>query len=521
MRDETEQISKAVAANSASTIDARGAQAQGLHVSLRQIDVEGRLGAASGPKSPSSSPTPTSTLSGIDWLDTFIDEILDGGTALEAAPAPTGRPASALAALPTEFTELRVSSAGSTMLGQVLLGYSPIIAASQGVIGTRLTVVPLRPSASIDAGALLEAIDEVWPSGSGIVSLNVASEALLNDVLRARPSANVMIEVPAFAAADPANSGALIELAARNSVLLLKGRPLRELPRRVLPCFKWSIIDLSEERRSDAAEPPPGVTRTIPHIQSGVRTMAEMRRSFARGAIAVIGWPLHDPIADAIQARPDLRVVLDALYRIEHGESAGAVDHVLMRDPVLAFELLQHVNADGAALSIETRSVSHAVSILGFEQLRRWLAGALGRSSDEFALRPVNFAALRRGLLMRMLAAGTGQQECRGELFICGVFSMLDRIYTRPIGELLRQLALPERVRAALVDRSGPYFPLLELARAIESELPHDIRAASNAVFVQPLEINRALLRSLMVASHLERPANSSVDARPAGIDPL
>ena len=42
------------------------------------------------------------------------------------------------------------------------------------------------------------------PSG-GKVSLNVVSESLLHDLLRASPSANLMVEVPAFMASDPAN----------------------------------------------------------------------------------------------------------------------------------------------------------------------------------------------------------------------------------------------------------------------------------------------------------------------------
>jgi EAL and modified HD-GYP domain-containing signal transduction protein len=320
----------------------------------------------------------------------------------------------------------------------------------------------------------------------------------------------MMIEVPAFVAADPANSDALLELAARDCALLLKGRPLRELPRLVLPCFKWSIVDLADERRTSGAEAPRGVTRTIPHIQSGVRTMAELRRSFALGAVAVIGWPLHEPIGDAAEARPDPSVVHAAIQHIDEDPSAKSVDHVLMRDPVLAFELLRHVNA-ADALSIETGSLRHAVSMMGQANLRRWLARMLSRGADGSSLRPVNFAALRRGLLMRMLAVGTGQPEARGELFMCGVLSLLDRIYARPMGELVRSLTLPEGVRAALVDRSGPYFPLLKLARTIEAEVPHDIREAADAAFIPPAEINRALLRSLLVASQLERPTAAPV----------
>lgn len=450
-------------------------------------------------------PRPHSTLNSVDWLDTFIDEVLDGPPVASEVGA---RPATAPTAGPqhTEFADFSIGRAAATVLARVLLGYSPVIDPAKGVIATRLTVVPVNSAAPVDAGALLEAIGEVWPAGGGIVSLNVASETLLADLLRARPPSNVMVEVPAFVAADPLHSQALVELARRHCALLLKGRPLRALPREVLPCFKWSIIDLSEERRAAQAPVPQGVTRSIPHIQSGVRTMAELRRSFALGAIAVIGWPLHAPLTDALEARPDTRVVMDALDRLDHGDPRQAIDHVLLRDPVLALELLQFLAAEGRSLAVETRSLEHAVSMLGPEALRRWLAKRLGGSDDDITLRPANFAALRRGLLMRMLAAGAGQQERRSELFMCGVFSLLDRIYARPMSELLRHLALPERVRAALVDRGGPYFPLLELARAVESEVPHDIRAASEAVFMQPLEINRALLRSLLVASHLEQP---------------
>ena len=511
MDDDVDDGKKAHLPGAKAARDERLAGEPGPAITLRSLDADAQPRPPSGPKSSTASarrqPGIASTASGVDWLDTIIDEVLeDSAKKIEAsARLPLVAPPSILSKQ-TEFADFSIGRAASTVLGQVILGYSPIIEQSQGVIGTRLTVVPVHASTSIDASALLEAISEVWPTDGGIVSLNIASETLLADLLRAHPFANVMIEVPAFVAADPINADALIKLAEADIALLLKGRPLRELPRQVLPCFKYSIVDLVEERRAIGAAPPRGVTRSIPHIQSGVRTMAELRRSFELGAIAVIGWPLHEPLAEMMEASPDRRVVLDAIQRIERGDSTESVDHVLMRDPVLAFELLDHVNSS-ADLRIETGSMQHAVSMVGRGNLRRWLVHLLSRSVDDVRLRPANFAALRRGLLMRMLAAGVGRQEARGELFMCGVFSLLDRIYARPVGELVQRLALPEHVHAALVDRGGPYFPLLELVRAIESEVPHDIRAASELVFIPPIEINRALLRSLLVASQLERPA--------------
>ncbi len=91
------------------------------------------------------------------------------------------------------------------ILGQVALGYSPFIDRKRNVMATRLTVFALRPGSRLDAGELLHAVAGVWPAGGARVSLNVTSESLLHDLLRTAPPTNVMVEVPAFMAADEAN----------------------------------------------------------------------------------------------------------------------------------------------------------------------------------------------------------------------------------------------------------------------------------------------------------------------------
>ena len=76
-----------------------------------------------------------------------------------------------------------------SILGQVALGYSPFIDRNRAVIATRLGVFPLNAEVSLDARSLLQAIAEVWPTNGPKVSLNLASEALLLDVLNGKPAA--------------------------------------------------------------------------------------------------------------------------------------------------------------------------------------------------------------------------------------------------------------------------------------------------------------------------------------------
>ena len=392
------------------------------------------------------------------------------------------------------------------ILAQVVLGYSPMIDRERAVTATRLTVFPARPDLTVDAGALLAAAGEVWPEGSGRVSLNISSESLLHDLLLAKPNANFMVEVPAFMAADIAHSQAIAGLYARGNTLLLKGRPRSELPRDVLPCFKHSIIDLDDERRGDAP-PPPGVTRQITHVQAGVRTLADMEASFQRGAVAVLGWPIDDAIkAQGAQRQPDLAAIVELMRRIDKEEPLDRLEDVLKIDPTLAFKLLRYINSAAFGLRVEVASFRHALMLLGYQRLKRWLALLLASASKDRDMKPVMFSALRRGLLMEQLARASGggsDEQMRNEAFICGVFSLLDRMMSQPFAELLKSVPVPEGVRQALVDADGPYQPFLEIVRAVENESIFDIREGAERVLLDEGEVNRAVLRALAAATQI------------------
>ncbi len=402
----------------------------------------------------------------------------------------------------------------NALLGQIVLGYSPIIDRDRAIMATRLTVFPERRDTQPSAQALLEAVQGIWPpDGEAVaatprpVSLNIASESLLDAVLTLRPPPHIMIELPAFMAADTGRLPALQALAEAGSTLLVKGRPVTELPRDVLPCFKHSIIDIGEDRRMAASAPPQGVVRTITHVQAGVRSRADVDDAFARGAVAVLGWPLDDvPQATQGSRSPpaDLQVVMELIKRVDAEEPVERIEAVLTRDPSLAFRLLRYINSAAMGLAVEINSFRHALMLLGYKKLKRWLALLLSSASKDPAARPIMFAAVRRGVLMEELARANQDTEMGAEMFICGVFSLLDRTLQQPFDELFESVPVPERVRQALVEQAGPFQPYLELASALEQSARSEIVDAAERAFLGMAEVNAALLRTLSVARELD-----------------
>ena len=397
------------------------------------------------------------------------------------------------------------------VLRNIALSYSPMVDRNRKVTATRLTVSSLRTQESLKADHLLAAIAEVWPEGGQPVSLNIMSETLLNDLLRARPLSSVMVEIPSFIACDPANTQVIAQLHANGNTLLLHGRPPSLLPREILPCFKHSIIDLADDRRKNEipGHVEPGIVRSMGFIQSNVRTVAEMENSFARGALAILGWPIEDVTSTETPAgsrsgQPDMAVLVELIRRVDEGEDIDKLEVVLKRDPTLAYQLMRYINSPAFGLSVEIGSFRHAIMMLGYKRLKRWLALLLATASKDANMRPVMFASVRRGIFMEQLVAHTGDDETRGEVFICGVFSLLDKLFQKPFGELLKTIPVPERVYQALVEGEGPHHPYLELARAVETETAPVINEYAEHLLMSLQEVNRAVLGTLTMANQLE-----------------
>ena len=180
------------------------------------------------------------------------------------------------------------------------------------------------------------------------------------------------------------------------------------------------------------------------------------------------------------------------------------LENTLKRDPALAYKLMRYINSPAFGLSVEINSFRHAIMILGYQRLKRWLALLLATASKDPNMRPVMFAAVRRGLLMEELGKLGGDDEQRSELFICGVFSLLDRMFRQPFSELLKTIPVPERVYQALVDHTGPYEPYFNLVTAVEGNTMYDIKEAADGMMLTFNDINGAILRALKAASQLE-----------------
>jgi EAL and modified HD-GYP domain-containing signal transduction protein len=383
---------------------------------------------------------------------------------------------------------------------QALIGYEPIIDRKRTVIALRVRL----KAASAPPAALSELYAEMaqdWPAQSHTILVS-APEAIFDDGLATvTPNANVWLEIPGAAMADAHVQSLVAELHRKGFSLVLRGRTESPLPPPLIPAFRMSIIHVAEDRRLNWIDKaaPSGVRRTIGYAQDGVTTIELMERCFNTGAHAVLGWPMEDAITyqDRPSSAPDYMAIMQLITMADRGEDPPKMEAVIRRDPAIAYRLLRYINSVGFGLTVQVQSFRHAIMMLGYQKLKRWLALLLATSSKDANMRPVMLASFRRGLFLEQLVGQTHDEAARDEVFILGVFSLLDKLMKKPFDELLGNLAVPESVYETLVDRTGQYVPYLRIVEAIEQGPDPALTGALDECLMTLADCNRAVLRTL------------------------
>ena len=387
-----------------------------------------------------------------------------------------------------------------TLLSQIALSYSPVVDRSQTVIATRLTVLPRNPRVLPDMHELLALLAQIWPSGNDQVLLRLGSGTLLKQLHQTAPADSVMVEMPAAFVADPVGARLAQDLHANGNTLLLRHSAGQALPAPLQTPFKYVIAKAAENTNGAVARDYPGLDWML----SGARSLREMQGGFANGAALVTGWPWPTALPDAGKApevRSNMQVVLELIQGVNNNEPIAQLESVLYRDPALAFKLIRYINSAAFGLTAEIDSFSHAIMLLGYKNLKRWLALLLATADEDASLRPVSFAAMRRGLMMERLAMKSGSDEqTRNELFICGVFSLLDRAFKQPFETLLRTIFVSDPVQRALIEGKGPFSPYLRLVCAVEAGSWTVMRKCCDELLLDLGDVNDALLQSLATA---------------------
>ena len=143
------------------------------------------------------------------------------------------------------------------------------------------------------------------------------------------------------------------------------------------------------------------------------------------------------------------------------------VEAVVKSDPALCYRLLRYLNSALFSFPCSVNSVRHALSLLGDQEIRRWMTLIVAIA----AVQDKPMALMRLALLRAKFCGAMGRllRWRGGDLFLLGLFSLMDTIMDIPMPELLKRVRLPEPITQTLLGNNTGLDHVMKLVHAIES----------------------------------------------------
>ena len=349
------------------------------------------------------------------------------------------------------------------------------------LLGQRLAFIPIVP-----ASLSLPLIDG-WPAKGTVWLLNLVAQPPVDEPLLARIS----------------------ELKARGfNIALHADEVVRPEWHPLLQLADYVLLDVSSEDMPAITSQIAVVSKVAAgkrFVATGVQTLEafhmchKLQFALFMGPFITRRENLGNPTMGPSRAK-----VLDLMNRVRTGAEQPELAAQFRQDPTLSVRLLRYVNSPGMGLMNKIGGIEQALMVMGQDKLYRWLTlilftGGQAQELDQAVLEN----ALVRGRVAEQLAGRALFAKARDEIFVAGLFSLLDVVMRTPMDEVLKQISLPAEITEAIVSRRGPYAPYLALAIACEQDDQSSIEALAKQIGRDVADINGVHMDALLWAQEL------------------
>ena len=141
----------------------------------------------------------------------------------------------------------------------------------------------------------------------------------------------------------------------------------------------------------------------------------------------------------------------------------GKIEDIIKHDVSLTYKLLRMINSSAFGMKNEVKSIKQALVLLGALEVKKWLTlvvlSNIGNDKPDELMKK----ALLRAKFLELVAPLAGLSENASDLFLTGMFSLMDAMMDQSIESLLDGLPLGESVKNVLLGNDSPYQTPMKL----------------------------------------------------------
>ncbi len=211
-------------------------------------------------------------------------------------------------------------------------------------------------------------------------------------------------------------------------------------------------------------------SRNLRFLAEKVETRTDFDEALELGYSFFQGYFFSKPVIISGSDVPGYKVnYLRILREINHPAlDFDRIENLIKQDVSLTYKLLKFINSAAFGFRTRIRSVRQALVLLGLREVIKWVSLITLRGLGMDQPDELIITTVVRARFAELLAPLAGFPDQGPEMFLMGLFSMLDVFIGKPMAEALNDLPISEEIKNALLGRAGRYTELLTLVLAYE-----------------------------------------------------
>ena len=185
--------------------------------------------------------------------------------------------------------------------------------------------------------------------------------------------------------------------------------------------------------------------------------------------------------------------------------TVSRLEAIIESDVAIAFKLLRYINSAFYHLLKEVESIRQAIVYLGEREIRRFVTLVI--ISELAADKPtelVSYSLIRARFCELLGKESRSSADEASELFLLGLFSLLDAILDTPMEQLMAKMPLSDALKETLVEKQGPLTVFLSAVLAYETGQPAECLHALQQIGVNPEGVYDLYLAAIKFASIID-----------------
>jgi len=208
----------------------------------------------------------------------------------------------------------------------------------------------------------------------------------------------------------------------------------------------------------------------VKFLAENVETLAEFEQATAQGYYYMQGYFFCEinPTAkrEPSSNRTQYFKIMSELTQPEI--DYDRLESLIQHDVSFSYKLLKFINSSAFGFRTTISSIKQGLVLLGKREVMQWVSSLTLREVANNKPQEIVSLSVIRAKFGELLAAKAGLSSRSSDIFLMGIFSLLDALLDQPLNDILKELPIAADVKDALLGETNQLHDFQQLMLAYE-----------------------------------------------------